>query len=229
MELKHAKRVLIEGNVFENSWADGQVGWGLIFQSVTDHPELAPWTQTADVTMRYNVVKNVWGGIDLTANGWNGSGVPMTRISVENNLFQNIGGETMAIGVQLLNGLTDVSVRHNTIVRNTQAYGMPVSLDGGGAGRIALMDNVFATGTPYGGIFKSGGLLGAAALSAFAGSTGWQNAGNVYVQDAGASSEAPGNLFAPDLTSVGFASDWSLSGSSPYKGKASDGNDPGRT
>jgi hypothetical protein len=29
------------------------------------------------------------------------------------------------------------------------------------------------------------------------------------------------------MNSVGFASDWSLSASSPFKGKASDGTDPG--
>src|SRR4029079_4548784 len=73
LELKHAKRVLIEGNVMENSWGDAQIGWAVIFQSATDPPDLAPQTQTADVTMRYNVIKNVWGGADLTANGYNGS------------------------------------------------------------------------------------------------------------------------------------------------------------
>jgi len=36
-----------------------------------------------------------------------------------------------------------------------------------------------------------------------------------------------GNYVAPNRNAVGFAPDWSLSDSSPYKGRGTDGLDPG--
>lgn len=44
-ELKHAKRVLVEGNVFENNWADGQTGMAIVLKS-TNQGGGNPWAQT---------------------------------------------------------------------------------------------------------------------------------------------------------------------------------------
>jgi len=63
-ELKHAKRVLVEGNVFENNWADAQTGMAIVLKS-TNQGGTNPWAQTADVTMRYNVIRNSPQGINI--------------------------------------------------------------------------------------------------------------------------------------------------------------------
>jgi hypothetical protein len=227
LELKHAKRILIEGNLFENSWADAQIGWAIIMQSGTDRPDLAPQTETRDVTFRFNWIRNANGAVDLTSNAYNGSGVPMNHVLFADNLMTNIGGEGTSTGVQLLNALSFVTVRHNTISRNTVAYGFPFSFDGQGASNITLANNILITATPYSAAFKTGGATGAAALAQFAGPS-WSASGNLIVQDViGPSAEFPGSLFAADLASVGFASDFSLLATSPYKGKGADGKDPG--
>lgn len=227
LELKHAKRVRIDGNVIENSWADAQIGWAVIMQSATDRPDLAPQTETRDVTMRYNWIRNANGGIDLTSNGYNGSGIPASHLLFADNLLTNIGGEGTSTGVQLLNALSFVTVRHNTIVRNTTAYGMPFSLDGTGASSITLANNILASAAPYSAVFKTGGATGSAALTQFAGSS-WSTGGNVVVGDVIAqSAEMPGSLFAPDTASLRFAPDFSLLATSSFKSKATDGRDPG--
>jgi hypothetical protein len=182
LELKHAKRILIEGNLFENSWADAQIGWAIIMQSGTDRPDLAPQTETRDVTFRLNWIRNANGAVDLTSNAYNGSGVPMNHVLFADNLMTNIGGEGTSTGVQLLNALSFVTVRHNTISRTTTAYGFPFSFDGQGASSITLANNILITATPYSGAFKTGGATGAAALAQFAGPS-WSASGNLIVQD----------------------------------------------
>jgi hypothetical protein len=55
LELKNASRVLIEGNVFEGSWVDGQVGWAIMLRSANQDGGCR-WCRTTDVTFRRNYV-----------------------------------------------------------------------------------------------------------------------------------------------------------------------------
>jgi hypothetical protein len=47
--------MLIEGNVIENVWPDAQAGYAVLLKS-ENQGGTAPWTQTTDVTVRYNVL-----------------------------------------------------------------------------------------------------------------------------------------------------------------------------
>src|SRR5262249_5091257 len=47
LELKNAQRVVIEGNLLENCWADAQVGYALLLKSVNQEGG-APWSVTQD-------------------------------------------------------------------------------------------------------------------------------------------------------------------------------------
>jgi hypothetical protein len=221
--------VLLEGNVFENSWGDAQDGWGLIWDSMETGS--APWSQVADVTMRYDIVKNTNGGVEIAGGqAYTGHTTPASRFDVHDNLFDNIGGDQLAVGVALLSSasypLSSVSARHNTVLRNTENMGYPIGAEGVSASTVTLSDNLFATAWPYSAIFRSGGALGAAALNAFAGSS-WTAASNLVAHDVVPEAEPAGTLFAADLASLGLAADRSLLSSSPFKAKASDGKDPG--
>ena len=230
LEFKHVKRVLLEGNIFENSWADGQIGFALMLQSLTDCPSCAPWTATSDITMRYNIVRNANGGVSLSAHGWNGSGIAMTRVAVEHNLFENIGGDQLSEGVRLLNDLSDIRVAHNTIVRNTETMGAPFMLDRerAGATRVALLDNVAGSAKPYGAVFLNGGAQGSNAMQDYTGGS-WALSGNVlWSLESFLFGVYPSDNFYPSTQSlIGFVTDWSLGMGSPYRGKATDGTDPG--
>jgi hypothetical protein len=235
-ELKHAKRVLIEGNVFRHSWVDGQIGYGLNFQSLTDRPDLAPWTQTADVVVQYNIVDDVNLGMLLSAHGYNGAGVAVSRFAVRHNLFLDVGGDpadgtVSAFGFLLGGDLHDMLFEHNTLIRNTDFVGVPLFLESGTAAKatnVSYLNNAMGGGSPYGAVFRSGGLMGAAAMAAFA--DGWSLEGNLFWK------MAPGtwpldypasNHAAADQAAVMFNPDWSLNAGSPYKNSAADGTDPG--
>jgi len=227
LELKHGKRVVIENNVMENSWADGQIGWAMIWQSLGD----SPWTQTSDVTFRNNIVRNTNGCVTIAARTYVLTNPPAARFLVENNLFENIGGDQLAECMRLLYDLSDVRVAHNTILRNTETMGEPFYVESNSTGlasRVAIVDNVAGSAQPYSAVFSSGGYLGKNALTQFAGSS-WTFSNNVvWRMDTGLLSYYPGTNYWPATQAeVGFAADWSLGSGSAFRGKASDGADPG--
>jgi uncharacterized protein YjdB len=233
LEFKHGLRILVEDNIFENSWADAQIGYAINMFSGGDSNPPGGLAQTADVTFRYNIVRNAQLAFNLPANPYQ-SASPVTRVAIENNLFEKIGpvgpNDTEAKGFQLLDNLSNVRVAHNTLLR-TSVGGAPfiIGRDAGvaAASNIAILDNLMGVAQPYGAVFGNG--VGTDALNGWAG-TSWQFSNNVLWQSAVATgdSRAPaGNFWPLDQTDVGFAADWSLLPSSPYKGKASDGTDPG--
>ncbi len=227
LELKHGKRVVIENNVMENSWADGQIGWAMIWQSLGD----SPWTQTSDVTFRNNIVRNANGCLTIAARTYVLSNPPAARFLVEHNLFENIGGDQLGECIRLLYDLSDVRVAHNTILRNTETTGEPFYVESNSTGlasRVAITDNVAGPAQPYGAVFSTGGFQGKNALTQFAGST-WSFSNNVIWRlDNSLLSYYTGTNYWPATQGdVGFASDWSLGSGSPFRGKASDGSDPG--
>jgi uncharacterized protein YjdB len=227
LELKHGKRVVIENNVMENSWADGQIGWAMIWQSLGD----SPWTQTSDVTFRNNIVRNANGCLTIAARTYVLANPPAARFLVEHNLFENIGGDQLGECIRLLYDLSDVRVAHNTIIRNTEGTGEPFYVESNSTGlasRVAITDNVAGSAQPYGAVFSTGGFQGKNALTQFAGST-WSFTNNVIWRlDNSLLSYYTGTNFWPATQSdVGFSTDWSLGSGSPFKGKASDGTDPG--
>ena len=93
-ELKNARRVLVENNVFENNWIDGQAGMAIVIKSSQDACGSCTWEGTTDVTFRYNHVKNSPRGFNAQAVDCSGQAcvdVHVQRVLVENNLFENIG------------------------------------------------------------------------------------------------------------------------------------------
>jgi len=235
-ELKSARRVLIEGNVFENNWADAQTGMAIVIKSANDGGT-GPWQGTTDVTFQSNIVRNSPQGLNLAARPEENPIVPVARVRVENNLFDNIGvfnGSTSGRMLILLNDLRDVSITSNTMIHNTTESGMLAIMDysAGAARNIVLRDNVATKGGPYGAVMYSGMRIGTESMTAFAGSS-WAFDRNVVI---GLDQEfvpwhPQTSWYAPSMASVGFVNpgggDYRLNVGSPYKGKATNGGDPG--
>lgn len=130
IETKNARRVLVEGNVIENVWADGQVGYALLFKSV-NQDGTAPWSVSQDITVRNNVIRNMGAGVNLCA-ACQGVVVPASRITIYNNVFANVNtGQYLgeAREWQFLQALTDVAITHNTTV-NAAGVETAISFDG---------------------------------------------------------------------------------------------------
>jgi uncharacterized protein YjdB len=230
-ELKNARRLLIEGNIFENNWVDAQAGMAIVIKSSHDACSSCTWQGSQDVTFRYNIVKNSPRGFNLQAvDGESDNHV--ARVRAEHNLFQNIGTFNGTGGdgwlMLLTHDLKDILIQHNTFIGNTPGYGLAAyfTYSGGAAQRIEIVDNTFA-GQSYYALASDGGNHGSA-LTAFAG-TSWRFAGNAVSQiDQQFWALYPsGNNYTDRVSSLGLASDGSLSSGSPYKNRATDGADPG--
>lgn len=228
-ELKDARRVLIEGNVFENSWVAAQLGMAIVIKSSTETCGACTWEGTKDVTVRWNVFKNAHRGLNIQAIDGSSAGTTAShteRVTVEQNVFTGIGtsnGIAPSDGwlMLLTHDLKDISISHNTLIGNAPGYGLAAyfTYSGGAAQRIAINDNVFA-GQSYYALASDGGLH-TSALTAFAG-TSWSFARNVVAQVDGqfAGANPSASTFLASVGAIGLASDGSLSTSSPYRASA---------
>jgi len=232
LELKSARRVLLEGNVLENSWIDAQMGMAIIIKSATGTPNGPRWQGTTDVTLRSNIIRNAQRGVTLEASD-GPTDNPVQRVRVENNLFVNIGS---AVGTAddgwltiLMDDLADVALVHNTFVGNLPNKGMALVMDGGGARRMQVDDNVFDGHMEYA-AFISGVQVGTSSIRAYAGDS-WSFSGNVVanVNPAYVSWHPSTSWYPATDAGIGFASssDYRLGSGSIYRGKATDSRDPG--
>jgi len=236
-ELKSAQRVLIEGNVFENNWADAQAGMAIVIKSSTGNQAgQHNWQGTTDVTFRYNHIRNSPRGFNL--QGADGpTDLHVARVRAENNLFENIGtfnGTGQDGWLMLLtHDLRDVSIRHNTFVHNVKDFGLALVMDygEGQARHINITDNVFTSPAGYA-IFYSGKKAGIESLNALAGSS-WTFRGNLIggFDPQFTSIHPPQNWYTRTVASIGFldpvGGDYRLSAKSDYKAHGRDGRDPG--
>jgi hypothetical protein len=113
-ELKNARRVVVDGNLFENNWPAAQNGFAILF-TVRNQDGEAAWSVVEDVTFSNNVVRHVAGAINVLGHDDIHRSGPTRRLAIRNNLFVDIGG---AWGkgrlFQLLNGTSDLTIDHNT-------------------------------------------------------------------------------------------------------------------
>jgi hypothetical protein len=118
-ELKNARRVLVEWNLLEHNWPHAQNGFAILF-TVRNQDGAAPWSVVEDVTFQNNAVRRVAAGVNVLGRDDNHKSRQTARISIQNNLFTEVGGEWGGNGrlFQLLSGTSDVSIRHNTAAQS---------------------------------------------------------------------------------------------------------------
>ena len=116
-ELKNARRVLVEGNLIEHSWVDGQVGYAILL-TPRNQDGRAPWSTVEDVTFRNNIIRHAGGGMQILGEDDNNPSGQARRITVTNNLFYDIDAKNWGgSGAFILigNGPSDVIIEHNTV------------------------------------------------------------------------------------------------------------------
>jgi hypothetical protein len=128
LELKNARNVTIEDNVFENNWRGAQAGHAILF-TPRNQDGRSPWATVEHVTFRYNVVRHVAAALTVVGrDSPNASGV-LRGLRIEHNLFYDVdGGAWGGNGDFLLigSGPSDVVVEHNTVLQSgnvLSAYG----------------------------------------------------------------------------------------------------------
>ncbi len=111
-ELKNGQRILVEGNVMENNWADAQIGFAVVLGSADVG---YPWCIVQDVTMRYNHIHNSAGGFSLFEHY--GDALSMRRVAVRHNLLTSIGAGGLGMNgrmFQLQGRVDDLAIENNT-------------------------------------------------------------------------------------------------------------------
>ncbi len=229
LELKNAQRVLIEGNLFENNWADAQNGFSILF-TVRNQDGTAPWSVVQDVTFRKNILRNIASAVNVLGIDNLHPSQRTSRILIKDNLFVDVLGSSLGGNgwvFQLLDGTVDVVIDHNTAFHagSMFIYGGDSSAQTH-AGFI-YRNNIVAHNL-YG--MGGGGTTGNPNLTL---STYFPNA--IFARNAvagGGSASYPADNFPPaTMDDVGFVNrtggDYHLSASSPYKNAGTDGKDLG--
>lgn len=127
-ELKNARRVLIEGNIFERHWAGAQSGYAILLTPRGEHGRAA-WAVVEDVTFQFNIMRDISAAFNILGHDDAGPSGLARRIRIVNNLFYNIdrkrwggSGHFLLIG----DGPMQIVVDHNTIIQSgnvISAYG----------------------------------------------------------------------------------------------------------
>jgi hypothetical protein len=88
-ELKNARRVIIEGNLFVNNWVHAQAGTAIQF-TVRNQDGKAPWSAVQDVTFIHNRVRNSPSGCSILGYDSNHPSQQTQRLLIRDNLLEQI-------------------------------------------------------------------------------------------------------------------------------------------
>ncbi len=219
-ELKSAKNVVIDGNVMENNWTDGQDGTSIVI-TVRNQECSANWSTVQQVTFTNNIVATGQGGMNFLGKdneaepkyGKCPAGSTSTQgsdVLVANNLFYDIRGPFL-----VFNGFNNVTFTHNTHIQT----GNIMTLYGTPSQKFVYTDNLTIRGSKGYGLVGDGFGEGTVALRKYAADGVFKN--NVLI-GASASEYPKENQYPGSVDRVGFVNfekgDYRLSPASPYKG-----------
>jgi len=246
-ELKNARRVLIEGNTFENNWVHAQAGTAILF-TVRNQDGKAPWSAVQDVTMIHNRLRSSPTAFVVMGEDSPNKSQPSRRFLIRNNLFERIE----RTGFMITSGADDVEIDHNTFLPTNYSAFFMTGLGGHDASgkvigkpcnRFKLTNNVLGFGL-YGPGVDGGqnrfaeafpGMIWDKNLLVGYGEGRARSAMNGKTYPAGTLFEprqtASGAYGDADWPAVGFADygkgDYRLTPASKYKGLGTDGKDLG--
>jgi len=131
-ELKNARRVRVEYNLFENNWQAAQPGYAILFTPRNQEGGCA-WCVVEDVAFARNIVRNVSAGVNILGHDSPNPSRQTNGIRITDNLFTGVttslGGNGW--GVLIGDGPRDIVIDRNTFDSDgstvVYAYGAPVA------------------------------------------------------------------------------------------------------
>ncbi|MGB9234646.1 MAG: putative Ig domain-containing protein [Terriglobales bacterium] len=255
-EIKNATRVLLEGNILEYNWGGfTQHGHTImitprnVWDGKTNEGNLCPICEATDVTIRYNRISHVGGGIAIASGLSDGFGASADeRFSIHDIIVDDVdstkyqGGGSLFL---LMNAwpkpvLNTISIRHVTGFPDHHLLVLTNSLHYPEMYGFTFQDNLVATGSAP--VWAAGGNDSCASSdkpiivipTCFKTYTFSTNVLAAYPSVWAPARWPSGNMFATAFADVQFVNynngnggNYQLAPGSPYKGKASDGTDPG--
>jgi len=230
-ELKNAQDVLVEGNVFENSWVADQPGYPIVI-TPRNQSGTAPWSVVQRVTFQLNLIRHTAGGVNILGTDNLHPSQLTNNITIRDNVWDDMGSMwgSGAKTFQMGDGGDRFTFDHNTIDSTDSSLVAPY---GGSATSPTPITNFVYTNNMS--EHRTYGFMGANM------STGLSTI-NAYFPGAvigrnvlagGSASKYPADNFFPTVTAwkAGFtafdSSDYHLLSSSGYLGAGTDGADLG--
>ncbi len=121
-ELKNARNVVVEDNVFENHWKESQPGWSIVLTPRNSGGGCS-WCIVENLRFEWNLVRNVSGGVNILGYDSGNPSRQANNLAFRHNLFRSV---TTTLGgsawfMQLGDEPRDIIVEHNTIDANGSA------------------------------------------------------------------------------------------------------------
>ena len=245
-ELKNANRILLDGNVLQYSWLDGQNGVAILSNPGKANA-VCSWCEVYNWTITHNLIENVGAGITINhGDDLNPPSLPTDYVLVQNNLIYSINqGNYRGYGYCweiLVDTASDIPSPDNlTIDHNTCLSGQTGIVQVGDTGTVAhsQFTNQMADYGAYGILGNAVGVGSPVILAFFPNMIYNQNAligcclGNTYPHSGGLS----GTTLTPSTdAAVGFTNysggtspvtNYQLLNSSAYHNAGTDGKDIG--
>jgi hypothetical protein len=253
-ELKNAQRVLVEANIFENSWGGfSQSGFSILLtpknQAIIGAGNVCPICQVTDVTIRYNTISHVGGGLQIANAASDLGGLPLDgqRYSIHDIIVDDIDGAAYSgNGTFAQVSTVPQPILQNVSINHITAFPQKTLLNIGGPTNPKMPNFMFTNSIVMAGIYPVWSTGGGIANCAYydiplttvtACFSPYAFTGNAIIATPTAfpSSKWPtGNAMPTSATNVQFANfnggnggNYQLLASSPYKNAATDGKDMG--
>ena len=235
-ELKAGRRVLIEGNIFENVWVSGQDGTAILLKS--NNPGNCSWCVTEHITFRNNIVRHANSGVNINAHEGAIAPPDVNHVKFENVHFEDIDNDWGSTPGQGIGGrlfLVQKHVAHLQIVHVTAQnpwWILFAESTTDSHPNFTFRDNIVERNN-YG--VGAGADEGTVTLNRNFSPYYWNQvvlANNSSTSNTTLASRYPsGTHVVTGFDGVGFVDwrngNWRLSPTSPFKGAATDGKDIG--
>ena len=155
-ELKSATNLVIEGNLFEKAWVDGQLGESILMQTIDRWQWFSPWTEFSNIVFRNNIGRKTSSILAMYQN--NHSTANKNRsVTFENNLWYDIGSYSIFGGagvgdmLRIEWGQRNLTFRNNTMAVREGTRGLVFYVDAGDrngspGSRYLIKDSIFGNG-----------------------------------------------------------------------------------
>jgi len=226
-ELKNAKRVVVEGNIFDTGIR--VTAFGI---TVRNQNGGAPWSTIEDVQIVNNIVRHASTGINILGSDDLHPSQEVKRITIVNNLFLDLVSPGEVAYFLQTNGGDLVTVSHNTVQQAgniISSYGLPTK-------NFSFINNIVQYNSYGIACFIQGGSCSESAFCRCFPKSMLK--GNVIADNFNVSAGSPiqntyplGNFFVASYGQIGFvdyaAGNWELTPASKIRKRATDGKDPG--
>lgn len=119
LELKNARNVVIEDNLFERNWSQAQAGYAILL-TVRNQDGNCPWCEVRGVRIQRNTIRDVAAAFQILGTDYLKPSRQTSAIVIRDNVVDGLDGRTWGGDgylLQMTDGPHDITVDHNTVIQ----------------------------------------------------------------------------------------------------------------